>query len=468
MLAFLLNLFWLAGGFAPAASPSDSLNEPFVVIQNIRIEGARKTQPRLILRELDFHQGDTLPGGRVKDILQQNRNKIFNTHLFVTVDLSLEPVEAGRIGLLIRVTERWYIFPMLIFELADRNFNEWWVDRNRDLRRTQYGVRVSHKNFRGRGEELRATAQFGFTKRFDLGYNIRYLDRAQKSGLGFVVSYADNRSIAYRTEYNKLVYFDDDSRVRDRFYAGVAFSHRPRFYGTHRVEARFHYNKIADTIARLNPGYFLDGRTTQKYATLSYTFTWDRRDIAAYPLKGHLFSADVVRSGFTRGEDLHLTSAGVYYAYYQPLGKKFYASMGLRGRVNTPGRLPYPNYRGLGYGFDYLRGYEYNVIDGQHFGLAKFGLKWQLFSIEYTIPNLFGLEQFQTVPIAMFLTSYADAGYVYAPFSTSETNLLDNKLLYGAGLGIDIVTFYNVVFRVNYSINRQGNKGFFLHFVRDI
>jgi hypothetical protein len=68
----------------------------------------------------------------------------------------------------------------------------------------------------------------------------------------------------------------------------------------------------------------------------------------------------------------------------------------------------------------------------------------------------------------MFLTSYADAGYVYAPLSTSETNLLDNKLLYGGGVGIDIVTFYNVVFRVNYSINRQGNKGFFLHFVRDI
>jgi hypothetical protein len=63
-----------------------------------------------------------------------------------------------------------------------------------------------------------------------------------------------------------------------------------------------------------------------------------------------LFSADVARSGFTRGEDLHLTSAGVYYAYYQPLGKKFYASMGLRGRVTTPGRQPYPNYRGLGYG----------------------------------------------------------------------------------------------------------------------
>jgi len=439
-----------------------------VVIHAIRIQGARKTQPRLILRELDFAQGDTLPGGRVREILEQNQNKIFNTNLFVSVDLTLEPSPEGRIDLLIRVTERWYIFPMLIFELADRNFNEWWVDRNRDLRRTQYGLRVAHTNFRGRGEVLRATAQFGFTKRFELGYTIRYLDRAQKSGLGFVVSYSDNRSLAYRTEYNRLVYFDDDSRVRDRFHASVAYSHRPKFYSTHRVEARFNYNTIADTIARLSPNYFLDGRTTQQYASLSYTFTWDRRDIAAYPLKGHLFAADVAQSGFTRREDVHQTSVGLVCALYQPLGKKFYGSVGFRGRVSTPGRQPYPNYRALGYGFDNLRGYEYNVVDGQHFVLGKLTFRRELFSIKYNVPNLLGLEQFQTVPVAAYLTTYADAGYVHSPFNGSETNLLNNRLLYGGGVGIDIVTFYNLVFRINYSINRQGNKGLFLHFVRDI
>jgi hypothetical protein len=256
MPAFFISIFSLLLSFFPA--PPDTPADPFVVISNIRIEGAKKTQPRLILRELDFAQGDSLPGAEAKDILLRNRNKIFNTNLFVTVDLSLQPGSGGQIDLLIRVTERWYVFPMLIFELADRNFNEWWVDRNRDLRRTQYGVRVAHKNFRGRGEVLRATAQFGFTKRFELGYNIRYLDRAQKSGLGFVVSYSDNRSVAYKTEYNKLVYSDFDGLARDRFYTGVSYSYRPHFYGTHRIDARFHYNTIADTIARLNPDYFLD------------------------------------------------------------------------------------------------------------------------------------------------------------------------------------------------------------------
>jgi outer membrane protein assembly factor BamA len=466
MPAFFISIFSLLLSFFPA--PPDTPADPFVVISNIRIEGAKKTQPRLILRELDFAQGDSLPGAEAKDILLRNRNKIFNTNLFVTVDLSLQPGSGGQIDLLIRVTERWYVFPMLIFELADRNFNEWWVDRNRDLRRTQYGVRVAHKNFRGRGEVLRATAQFGFTKRFELGYNIRYLDRAQKSGLGFVVSYSDNRSVAYKTEYNKLVYSDFDGLARDRFYTGVSYSYRPHFYGTHRIDARFHYNTIADTIARLNPDYFLDGRTTQRYATLSYQYIWDRRDIAAYPLKGHFFLGEISQSGLTRAEDVHQTTVGAYYSLYQPLGKKFYGSMGLRGRMITPGRQPYPNYRAIGYGFDYLRGYEYNVVDGQHFALAKLTLKRELFSVEQQVPIPFGLTQFQTLPIAMYLTAYGDAGYVYAPIRYSETNLLDNTLLYGGGLGIDIVTFYNLVFRINYSINRQGQRGFFFHFVRDI
>lgn len=463
MPAFLISLFSLLFTFFP-----DSSADPFVVISSIRIEGAKKTQPRLILRELDFARGDTLPGAQVKEILLRNRNKIFNTDLFVTVDLALHPGHDGQIELIIQVTERWYIFPMLIFELADRNFNEWWVDRNRDLRRTQYGVRVAHKNFRGRGEVLRATAQFGFTKRFELGYNIRYLDRAQKSGLGFVFSYSDNRSVAYRTEYNKLVFFDHYELARNRFYTGVTYSHRPRFYGFHRLNARFHYNTIADTIARLNPEYFLDGRTVQRYATLSYQYTWDRRDIVAYPLKGHFFSADISQSGFTRGEDIHQTAAGAYFSFYQPLGKKFYWSIGLRGRMVTPGRQPYPNYRGIGYGFDHLRGYEYYVVDGQHFALAKFTVKRELFSVEQRLPVPFGLSQFQTLPIAVYLTAYSDAGYVYAPIRYSETNQLDNRLLYGGGAGIDIVTFYNVVFRINYSVNRRGDRGFFLHFTRDI
>ena len=39
-----------------------------------------------------------------------------------------------------------------------------------------------------------------------------------------------------------------------------------------------------------------------------------------------------------------------------------------------------------------------------------------------------------------------------------------NEFLYGYGLGIDFVTYYDIVFRVEFSANKFGETGLFLHF----
>jgi len=38
----------------------------------------------------------------------------------------------------------------------------------------------------------------------------------------------------------------------------------------------------------------------------------------------------------------------------------------------------------------------------------------------------------------------------------------------GFGAGIDFVTYYDKVLRVEYSINRMGEKGLFIHFMTSI
>ena len=38
-----------------------------------------------------------------------------------------------------------------------------------------------------------------------------------------------------------------------------------------------------------------------------------------------------------------------------------------------------------------------------------------------------------------------------------------NELQYSAGIGIDIVTYYDKVLGIEYAINRYGMKGFFFH-----
>jgi len=60
--------------------------------------------------------------------------------------------------------ENWYIYPGIIFELADRNFNVWWTEQNRDFDRVNYGVNVDHINVTGRKDKLRIKLQHGYTK----------------------------------------------------------------------------------------------------------------------------------------------------------------------------------------------------------------------------------------------------------------------------------------------------------------
>jgi outer membrane protein assembly factor BamA len=467
MLALVLLLLNLQPNYKSVVNP-DTSAASYVILNHIIIEGNIKTKEQIILRELDVSAGDTLHTKQAETVLLRNRNKIFNTHLFVTVDLSVQKINNGAAYLLVKVTERWYIFPMIIFELADRNFNEWWVERGRDLRRTQYGFRIAHKNFRGRSEQLRATAQFGFTKRFELAYSIPYLDLAQKHGMGFDISYAQNKSVAYETSGHKLQYVDSESVLRNRFSTSIRFTKRNRYYSFHTLELKYNYNTIADTVAFLNPSYFLNAHTRQQYFRLGYSLSIDRRDIAAYPLKGHLFNVNLSRAGLTSKEDIHLTALYTDISLYRPITKKYFYTASLRGKTSSPSKQPYFNYRGFGYGQDYVRGYEYYVIDGQHYGLAKLTLKRELLNIQKHIPQLIPFRQFQTIPIAIYLKLYGDAGYVVDNIYNYENNRFSNTMLYGGGIGIDFVTFYNTVFRIDCSVNRSLERGFFFHFVRDI
>jgi len=468
MLACLINLifnFFYLSGREPVACMS---TDPYLIIHGIKIEGNRKTKPAVILRELDITPGDTLPGIQINDALKRNKNKIFNTNLFNSVELLLLPNESGNIDLVIQVTERWYVFPMVIFELGDRNFNEWWTERGRDLRRTNYGVRMAHKNMFGRGDQLQATVQFGFTRRFDLGYNFRYLDKAQKNGLSLMASYATNNNMAYQTEGNKLEFLNASQLLRERVFGSVRFTRRNQFYNQHRIEGRFHYNTIADTVARLNPGYFLDARTRQRYAYLSYEFVHDQRDWMAYPLRGQYFSVEAERLGLLPSDDVRKTILRTNFALFRQVGRKYFWNLNARAMTTFPVRQPYPEYRALGFGFEYLRGYENYIIDGQHFGMLKTTFKRELFSVEFAMPQLIPLKQFQTIPVAVYLCVFGDLGYVHDPMGNPGNSRLANTWLFSTGAGVDAVTFYNVVMRLNYAVNRQGDRGFFFNFVRDI
>ena len=73
------------------------------------------------------------------------------------------------------------------------------------------------------------------------------------------------------------------------------------------------------------------------------------------------------------------------------------------------------------------------------------------------------LEKFATIPFAIYLNAYGDAGYV-EDTRYQQHNSLTNSWLYGCGAGIDLVTYYDLVFRFEYSVNKFGESGIFIHF----
>lgn len=438
--------------------------DQLITIDKIFIIGNKRTREKIILRELETQEGFTYPYEELNENLKLDRRKVMNTQLFLDVRLSLVHLSENKADLIIRVTERWYTIPSPFFQLADRNFNVWLSNQNRDWRRVEYGLRFYQYNFRGLNERLYFFGQLGFTKQLAIRYRIPYIDKAQKNGLEIGFSFSENANTNYITEGHRLI-FTDSLRLASRSRMGMlAWNYRPSFFNNHRVDLRFFNVSIQDTIAQLNPNYFLDGDNRQKYFALSYSFVSDHRDFVGYPLKGYRWEASFSKLGLGVFDDLNMFRLRAEGAKYLDLGKGFfYAGVG-RGMFSSPKIQPYANLTGLGFSQIWIRGYELDAIEGQAFLMQQNTLRKRLFDEEFDLSRLIPIDQFNTIPLAVYLKAYFDHGYLWNDLPYLREQSLANRYLFGYGLGLDIVSFYDFVFRVEHSWKHDGSSGIFFHF----
>ena len=446
-----------------AKVPSDSLLQ-YVEIGRIFVVGNKITHDNIILRELSVKTGDIIYRGDLNDILDKDRKKLYNTRLFNTVEIRTLELQSNKVELLIDLDERWYTFPAPIFELSDRNFNEWWQNYNHSFKRVNYGLKLYQYNLRGRNETLRLTAQFGFQRVLNLVYRIPYIDAKQKHGLVLEFDFSETKNLAYHTVDHKLDFYTSEDVLKTTQGGGISYTYRNSFYNVHALTAEFRQSEIRDTIAKLNPEYFGNARTLLRYFAASYQFTHDHRDIAAYPLSGNHFAAFIQNTGF--GNDgFNKFETSLAYSRFLKLGKNWYFSNHSYGYWSTPNETPYAFYSALGYKKQFVRGYEIFVIEGPQFALNKATLKKLIFSNTYHW-DAWPIEQFRHVPIAIYLKTYVDFAYV-TNYPNYANNRLSDTLLSGAGGGIDIVGSYDVVLRLEYTFNKQGVGGFFFHLKKE-
>ncbi len=479
MLAIIVSLFTLFGNgnglpgpehpvvadTVKRSAPADTTGR-YLTISRVFIVGNRITRDQIIHRELTLKPGDVIYSVDLQNILKQDEKKLINTRLFNTVEIRLLELEEGKVDLLVDVKERWYTFPSPIFDLADRNFNEWWENYDHDFARVNYGLRLYQFNMRGRNETLKLVAQFGYVKRFELSYRFPYIDRRQKHGLQLDMDYSEAKNMPFQTNDHKLEFIEDNRVMRTTRGIGLSYIFRNSFYETHTVKAEYRATNVQDTILQLNPNYLGGEMKQQSFPALSYLFTSEHRDYIGYPLKGYFFSLLAMKSGFSNSSDLQKFEATLSYSLYKDLKKNYYFSNNIVTYVSTPDDLPYFNYGALGYKKQFVRGYEVYVIEGPAYFLNKTTVKKKIFSRTYHWASV-PIEQFRHIPLSIYVKVYGDLGYVNNYENYAIGSRLSNKVLAGYGAGIDIVGSYDAVLRLEYTFNAEGQNGFFLNVRRE-
>lgn len=441
----------------------------FVIIEKIELIGNKKTKPHIIFRELTLKEGDTLRLLKKDSVLARNQANVFNTNLFTIVEIKLAYPNAPKATLKVLMEERWYLFPIPLFELSDRNFNEWWTVYGRDISRTNYGLRFRKDNFRGRRETLGFITQFGFTQRFGVAYDVPYLTKNQKLGLTISGGFGQNRSIAFGTVENKLAFVKNEKgNARERWDATFMLNYRPAFYAFHSFSVGFQNLWVADTVIKLNPHYYNKDQNKLQFLNAGYTFRYDKRDAVAYALRGYVLKFGASYIGFLAQNSLRQFETSIAWGQYFPLSKnkKWYWDYQIVGQFSYNENPIFARTLAVGYGEQVMRGYELYVIPTQASSIAKQTLKYRLFN---GIRNwkFMPIKQFRKVPIALYATLYTDVGYALDQYFELNDNL-QNKFLYGIGTGLDIVTYYNSVIRINYALNRLGQARLYINFTTDL
>lgn len=442
--------------------PADSVSAEdtsSLFIASISIYGNNKTKNFIIEREIPFKQGDYVPAKDIQKKLETAREQLINTSLFLDVSVYIQNRYGQFVFITVYVKERWYIFPLPYFSLVDKNINTWWVTYNHSLKRANYGIKFLHNNISGRNDKFTLWLITGYTRQVSLKYVRPFFDAKLHNGYNVSFNYTQQHELNYATSLSKQQFFKPDSSffVRHGITAEADYVYRPALRTRHIFSVGFTTENVSDTILKLNPNYLPDGKTKVAYPLLAYTLQYFHADYNAYPTKGFLGQAILsYRGGFNSG--INLTQLEVVSSYTIPVLPKTQIQFKEGAILSLPFNQPFYNKKMLGYGGIFMHGYEYYVVDGVAGFVGRTTLQHRL--LQFNL-NLKGGKRALNLPLSFYGKIYGDAGYVYD--KNAGNSLLNNKLIHSWGFGVDLVTFYDVVFKFDYSFNQLGQSGLFIH-----
>lgn len=429
-----------------------------VQIANIQFEGNNQTKEKILRAELDIKEGDQLNLVALRKRLNANRLRLYNLQLFHYVRY-IALCEGNGLNLIFSLQERWYIWPSPILSFADRNFNAWL--EHRDWRRFDYGLHLLVKNFRGLNETLAANFQQGYNRRYELFYTKPAVNR-RKLGTTFRASVYRSNAIDYNTQNNSLrtLWHDADYQI-ERYYLSQGLLYRPNVQRQTALTFTYNWQHISGSAFALNPDYFL-GRQKRQFAEVSLGHTRNFRNTFSFPLSGTYLQISAEQRLYANNSGNAATSLRLKYSRYIPVHKNWYYSIGLESKSTFSRRLAYADNQALGYGSVVVRGYQLYVVGGQQLGLVKQGFSRTLMPPQEVVLDFIKSPKFNRIPLSLYLNIFTDAGYTRDKFYAG-TNNFTNNLLVATGIGLHMVTYYDKVITLEYTLNKAGQTRFFIN-----
>ena len=432
-----------------------------VIISLIKVTGSKHTKDYIILREVPFKTGDTLKMYELPAIFKQAKNQVYNINLFTEVKFDSIPLPDSTLQVNISVKERWYIFPTPQFQLVDRSYKEWVKTYNADFNRVIYGLKFVHYNFSGRRDQLRVYLLNGYARNISASYSTPYSNSKLTEGFGVSAGFTQNREVGYAlTDSNKLLNYRKEGFVRNNFNASVNYSKRKGFFKSTAIGIGFNYINIDDSIlnTKYNPSYFNDKRSKQIIFDVGIGVSYSNTDNNNFPLKGLIYNYGISKRGLGFSGGINsLTLSGSFAKFYTHK-HNWFSVIQTSALLKLPFEQSFINRRAVGFGPLSLRGLEVYIIDGVAAAVTKYTLSKKIVSFKIPIP--FKIKSLSNIPVSIFAKTFADVGYSYLP--NKYYSIFNNKLLYTGGFGLDLLTLYDLVIKVEYSFNQLGEKGLFL------
>ncbi len=427
--------------------------------------GNIKTKPEIIRRELQFKENDTLYETDLAGKIKRSTENLLNTPLFNDVVIEVESVDSNLADIKVNVKERWYIWPEVSVYYVDRNFSNWL--RERDLGRIDYGIGLVKYNFRGRNEKLGLYAFFGYDEELFFKYDNVFVDKHRNHAFSTEIDIKRRKETPFGILNDQVQQLQLENEVALKQFSGsLTYTYRNSHNRFHFLNLAYENRWVSDSLLKLNPEYSTNESSHFSFFSLNYRFLNDMRDSRTFPESGYKYDISLTKYGLFVVNEPAINSfkLAVDISFYSKLSERISLNNNMVLTQSMGNKNPFFLNTALGFD-DNIRGYEYYAVNGRSAFISKNSINIKIVKKKYFNLHFLPYEKFNKPFVTVYANLFIDGAYIRNNDDYYNlNNRYQNTVLYGYGVGLVFLSYYDKLLRLEFAMNKQKIHGFYIHF----